>query len=298
MFGYVKLSADATKGEKGIFQTFMCGVCLATKDYSQKARTAVGNDITFLNVLFHSVLEQEVQVEKGRCVSHPITPRPLMKVDEICQKLATANVLLTYLSLDDHAKDEGNFAKKIAKKAFQKDYEKACQRERLLADKLSLECVELARLEEGEATSLDQVCHKSAQLLVHICHSVFGQDCNKFLQDLCYNVGKWVYLIDALDDYDKDKKKGAYNPFLLAYQAECRADLLRGQSGEEVQYAFHSLFFDIRQNLSKLQFKFNRDLSDNILLRGLPMMTKRIMEGKGCDCKRDKTPQITDNIGK
>ena len=236
MFGYVKLSADATKGEKGIFQTFMCGVCLATKDYSQKARTAVGNDITFLNVLFHSVLEQEVQVEKGRCVSHPITPRPLMKVDEICQKLATANVLLTYLSLADHAKDEGNFAKKIAKKAFQKDYEKACQRERLLADKLSLECVELARLEEGEANSLDQVCHKSAQLLVHICHSVFGQDCNKFLQDLCYNVGKWVYLIDAADDFNIDLRKKAYNPFRQFYGEKLDAKAL-----EEIEFLLNAV---------------------------------------------------------
>jgi hypothetical protein len=99
---------------------------------------------------------------------------------------------------------------------------------------------------------------------------------------LFYAIGKWIYLIDALDDYDKDKKKGAYNPFILAYGADNREQLTMGKYAKDVQYVFNALFFDIRENLSHLHFAFNRDLSDNILLRGLPMMTKRIMSG--CDC--------------
>jgi hypothetical protein len=103
-------------------------------------------------------------------------------------------------------------------------------------------------------------------------------------------IGKWIYLIDALDDYDKDVKKGAYNPFVLAYGAADRSELLSGTHAKEVAYIFDSLFFDIKDNLSQLHFRFNRDLSDNILLRGLPMMTKRIMSGCDCNgrCKKQK----------
>ena len=30
-----------------------------------------------------------------------------------------------------------------------------------------------------------------------------------------YYIGRWVYLIDAFDDIEKDRKSGNYNPFLL-----------------------------------------------------------------------------------
>ena len=91
-------------------------------------------------------------------------------------------------------------------------------------------------------------------------------------------------MIDALDDYDKDAQKGGYNPFLLAYKGLNRKALIEGEYGEEVRYIFHSIFFDIRENLSKITFHFNRDLSDNILLRGLPATTQRIM----CGCEQGK----------
>ena len=57
------------------------------------------------------------------------------------------------------------------------------------------------------------------------------------------------------------------------------------QNGEEVEYLFHALFFDIRENLSKIKFRFNRDLSDNILLRGLPAETERVMRAGTCKGK-------------
>ena len=99
-------------------------------------------------------------------------------------------------------------------------------------------------------------------------------------------------MIDALDDYDKDRKKDAYNPFYFAYNAENKQELLKGKRGEEVQFVFHSIFFDIRENLSQIAFPFNRDLSDNILLRGLPKTTKEIMECKQCKKQKEKNTNL------
>ncbi|MBP0955990.1 MAG: dipicolinate synthase subunit B, partial [Oscillospiraceae bacterium] len=36
-------------------------------------------------------------------------------------------------------------------------------------------------------------------------------------RQLFYLIGKWIYLIDAVDDYDKDKKKNCFNVFERAY---------------------------------------------------------------------------------
>ena len=139
---------------------------------------------------------------------------------------------------------------------------------------------------------MDRAADSTANMLAEFSELVLGDKSSANTRNLFYAVGKWIYLIDALDDYDKDIKKGAYNPFVLTYGEKSRTALLYGKHGEDVRFVFHSLFFDIRENLSHLEFRFNRDLVDNVLLRGLPMMTKRIMDGCGASgkCKsKDKT---------
>ena len=148
-------------------------------------------------------------------------------------------------------------------------------------------------IERAQTDSVDRAADATATMLADFSDYALQEKATEYTRNLFYAIGKWIYLIDALDDYDKDKKKGSYNPFVLCYQAESRACLTAGERAEEVQYIFNAIFFDIRENLSQIAFRFNRDLSDNILLRGLPMMTKRIMQGMGCKCRRDKMPQTT-----
>ena len=146
-------------------------------------------------------------------------------------------------------------------------------------------------MENQKTPSIDRAADATATRLAEFSDYALGDKATKQTRNLFYAVGKWIYLIDALDDYDKDKKKGAYNPFVLSYGAESRQALLAGEYGDEVRYVFNAVFFDIRENLSNIEFKFNRDLSDNILLRGLPMVTKKIIEGGSCGkaCKRGVT---------
>ena len=88
-----------------------------------------------------------------------------------------------------------------------------------------------------------------------------------------------MYLIDALDDYDKDKKKRRYNPFALAYGAESKETLLK-EHGEDIAFLFDTLFYGLREDLANIKFYFNRDLTDNVLLRGIPIETGRVMRGE------------------
>ena len=134
-------------------------------------------------------------------------------------------------------------------------------------------------LEKQKTTSIDRAADATATMLAEFSDYALGDKATKQTRNLFYAVGKWIYLIDALDDYDKDKKKGAYNPFVLCYGEESKTALLEGKSGEEVNFIFNAIFFDIRESLTGISFRFNRDLSDNILLRGLPTMTKKVMQG-------------------
>ncbi|MBQ8295249.1 MAG: hypothetical protein IJX87_02310 [Clostridia bacterium] len=295
MFGYVRVDTPYLFiKDQTLYQAMYCGVCKGIAEVcGQAARMGLTYDVTFLSVILHNIAGKDVVIEKQHCLTHCIRSKQMANVDELTRQLGALNTLMVYYKYTDDVQDgDGGKGKRWwFKKGFQKSRRKYPEIERIVRDSM----IEQGKVERAKTDSLDRSADPSATLLADFSDYVLGEKATAHTRGLFYAVGKWVYLIDALDDYDKDRKKGAYNPFALAYKAECRADLLKGKSGEEVRYAFHALFFDIREHLSQIDFKFNRDLSDNILLRGLPMMTKRIMDGRGCDCKRDKTPQITDN---
>lgn len=96
--------------------------------------------------------------------------------------------------------------------------------------------------------------------------------------ELFYYLGKWIYLVDALDDYEKDIAKGDYNPFYLAYGNQPDFGSLIKEAGKDLNFVFSDLFTGIRTNLSRCEFAFNHDLIDNILLRGLPETTLAILK--------------------
>ncbi|MDE5728948.1 MAG: hypothetical protein K2I20_02085, partial [Clostridia bacterium] len=77
-------------------------------------------------------------------------------------------------------------------------------------------------------------------------------------------IGKWVYLIDALDDYDKDVKKGKYNVLFNVYGEKCKAEAVK-KGEKELTFVFDVLFAEMRENLFKIKFNFNHDLTDNII---------------------------------
>ena len=295
MFGYVRVDTPYLFiKDETLYQAMYCGVCKGIAEVcGQTARMGLTYDATFLSVILHNMTGQDVVIEKQHCLTHCIRSKQMANVDELTRQIGALNTVLVYYKYTDDIADgdKGRGKRLLFKKGFQRACKKYPEIERIARESI----IRQAAAEKAKTDSLDRAADASATLLAEFCDYVLGEKATRFTHNLFYAVGKWIYLIDAFDDYDKDKKKGAYNPFLLAYQAECRADLLKGKRGEDVQYVFNSLFFDIRENLSQIQFQFNRDLSDNILLRGLPMMTKRIMEGRGCDCKRDKTPKITNN---
>ena len=66
---------------------------------------------------------------------------------------------------------------------------------------------------------------------------------------------------------------------MLSFEAESREKLMEC-NGEDVRFLFDTLFYGLRESLGGVKFHFNRDLTDNILLRGLPAETARVMKGE------------------
>ena len=60
-----------------------------------------------------------------------------------------------------------------------------------------------------------------------------------------YNLGRWIYLIDAYDDAEKDAKSGNYNPYVVKFgkkAMERKADTV----GKEAEFGLVASLGGIR----------------------------------------------------
>ncbi len=115
---------------------------------------------------------------------------------------------------------------------------------------------------------------------------LLGEYSTPYTQKLFYAIGKWVYLADALDDYDKDVKKKRYNVLYNCCGKSCKTEAI-AECGEEWKFVFDSIFADMRESIANIKFHFNHDLTDNIILRGIPLKTRALFYGNACrnNCK-------------
>ena len=289
MFGYVRTDTPYLYIKDDIlYKAMYCGVCKGIAEVcGHTARMGLSYDVTFLSVLLHNVAGEDVKIERSHCLTHCIRAREMANVDEMTRQIGALNTILVYYKYTDDIADgdRGRGKRLWFKKGFKRARKKYPEIERIVRENLAAQ----ERAEKAKTDSVDRAADATANMIAAFSDHVLGVKATQYTHDLCYALGKWIYLIDALDDYDKDIKKGAYNPFYLAYRKESRKALLESENGDEVRFVFNAIFFDIRENLSHITFRFNRDLSDNVLLRGLPAMTNRIMSG--CDCngrKKDK----------
>ena len=83
-------------------------------------------------------------------------------------------------------------------------------------------------MERERIPSLDEPSGASGELLAAVIRYApsLPQTEKTAAEWMFWNLGKWVYLLDAWDDLSKDAKSGAYNPFLLSKKDAAGAEFL------------------------------------------------------------------------
>ena len=276
MFGYVKPDNPYLyMKDDTLYKALYCGVCKSIgKTCGQCARFSLTYDIAFMSAVIHNLLGEDVKIERKHCVIHWITKRPIAQNDKITEALACLNVILAYYKVLDDLNDNGRG--RGFKLFLSKGYKRACKNYPALDKIVKDNYFELANLEKSGEKSIDKICDPFAKMLQQLSEQLLGETASESSSNFFYNLGKWIYLIDALDDYDKDVKKGNYNPFYSAYGASDYSKL-RQEKGEEISFIMSSVLFGIEDNLKGLKFRFNADLIRNIAQRGTMQKTKAVL---------------------
>lgn len=290
MFGYVQYDKpNLYIKDFELHRAMYCGVCKGIgATCGQTARFALSYDAAFFSVILHNLKNTDVVVEKQSCFTKCFKKHPIAAVDELTEAVACMNTVLTYYKLTDDVEDEKKGG--VRRKFFKKSFRRAAKRYPRMAEIVGKNMRLQSEREKNGCDSLDVAADATATMMSELSRYILEDYATEKTDALFYDIGKWIYLIDAADDYDKDIKKGNYNPFFVSYGCKNKEILLK-EHKEDLRFLFNTLFYDMRENLSKIRFYFNRDLIDNILLRGLPFRTETIVFKCPCPKKTEKNKE-------
>lgn len=279
MFGYVRYDLpNLLIKDFMLYKALYCGLCKSIgAACGQRARLGLTYDVTFLSALLHNMTGTDIRVERQNCFEHAIRKRPIAAVDDLTMELGALNTVLTYYKLADDVTDGSGG--RVKRAWFRKGCKRARKRYPALVALVEEFVAAQAAVEKKRSSSPDEAAEPTAQLMRNLSVHFLKEKSSSASEELFYAVGKWVYLIDALDDYEKDVKKKRYNPFVFAYGSMTRAELMQA-NGQEIAFLFDTLFYSMREGLAGVKFYFNRDLTDNVILRGIPLETARVMKGE------------------
>lgn len=221
MFGYVLPNrAKLAPEDLAAYQALYCGLCHSLKRRCGfAARFVLNYDFTFLAMVLADPT-QTVETVHKRCVACPIKGKDLCPGGEHLDLCADESVILTWWKLRDSVRDEGFFkalAPRFLSLLLRPAYGRA-KRARPAFDALvRSELDALHTLEEAKCESMDSVAHTFAALLQGAGGESADSVRRRTVGELLYHLGRWIYLVDAWDDLEKDQKEGTYNPLLYRF---------------------------------------------------------------------------------
>lgn len=76
---------------------------------------------------------------------------------------------------------------------------------------------DLRRLEAERCPSMDRAADTSSRMTAAVVPRT-GDTRERILHQMFYQIGRWIYLVDAVQDIQKDMEENSYNPVVLRYE--------------------------------------------------------------------------------
>lgn len=287
MFGYVMANKPELKiREFDRYKGYYCGLCRQLKRRNGRlSQLTLTYDMTFLILLLSSLYEPAEREERHRCMIHP-GKKQKMLCNEITDYAADMNVLLSYYHFKDDWKDEKKVSGLFGMGAFARRAEKIAgkypEKSRVIRDKLA----DLTELEGQNETRPDVISRPFGELMAELF--CYRQDAfAEILRRFGFFLGKYIYLMDAYMDLEKDQKNGSFNPFASVWEgADQEADRDGEATGKEefegrIMQMLEGTMREAVVEFEKLPLEMDLPILRNILYEGVKIpLIKRKQESE------------------
>lgn len=299
MFGYLKPVREELKiREYELYKSVYCGLCKHLgKDYGIISRFTLSYDCTVLAMLYLSLTDDRLSVNKGRCVFNPAKKCLFCDCSGEGFRFAGAvSVIMSYYKLVDAIEDSGFFKRNCArflKFLIKRSFKKALRAYPEINKNVKL-MMDQQHDAEKTGCAIDKAAEPTAKMLSELCISILPDDSGKqkILSAFGYYIGRWIYIMDAADDLEKDVKHNNFNPF---------KDRLKGNINETMLYCNDVLNMTVSQIVlayDLLELNAYKEILDNVIYNGLSFQQKYCLfdkrRSKKCRKKnRDYYPYLS-----
>jgi hypothetical protein len=279
LFGYVTpLKAEMKVKDWARFKCYYCGLCChIKKEFGNIPRMSLNYDMTFLGLLLDALNPEEITVLKHRCVLHPTEKKTVITNNKALSYAAAMNISLFYYKLLDDVQDDKNIKSTLLSMLLSPYKRKFSSSITVINNSISQYLNKLSILENSKSfSSIDEICDPFSSLVGIIMRDYpyeLNDDCPELrntLYNLGYSIGKWIYLIDALDDLMSDIEKKKFNPLAFLYNKESLSyDEFIELIKPKMEFTILNCGYTCRENLEKLNLARNKDILYNIIELGL-----------------------------
>ena len=231
MFGYVNINRNELSDEnKKIYQGYYCGLCQKLKEVSgRKGQMLLNYDMTFLVVLLTGLYELEDKSTDFVCALHP-TKKRTARINEATEYAADYNRIMA------------KYPRQV--KAVETYIE------------------ELGKAEDAQESNIDKISGLTGTMLGEIFawrEDIWAEELRYF----GFYLGKFVYLMDAYEDFETDKRKNAYNVFRVQRKEDMQ------NLDTFVKLLLTSMMSECAKSFERLPILMHADILRNVLYSGV-----------------------------
>ena len=284
MFGYVKVDKPEMKvKEYEAYRALYCSLCKAMrKHFGFFISLTLSYDITFLLLARLSFSGCIPSFKKGRCQYNPTKKcNYCSNSNEELKYAAAVSVMLTYFKIKDNITD-GSFFKILPMYLVWPLVTLKYKKAKKMYSEIALiieECMQKqAETENKKSIITDEAAHSSADALGKIM-SYGLTDERGDIYKFGYGTGKWVYLIDALDDLQDDIKDESYNVFALKHNLKTADDITEEIKQSIIATINMSHAYSV-EAWERIKTKSLSPIVENVLYNGITVTMNNVFERK------------------
>lgn len=262
MFGYIlPNTGDLTQEQTQRYKSLYCGLCRALQqNYGAAGRATLTYDMTFLVMLLSSLYEPQEQSGNSRCVAHPSHRHPFVRSDA-ADYCAAMNVALTYHNCLDDWNDDKKLRRLAVARLLEDNWQSISAAWPRQCQAITQSLRELAQLEKENCQNPDLPANCFGQLMGELFVWKPQDHWAETLRQCGSALGRFIYMMDAALDLEKDEKSGSYNPL--------RELAAQGKATGDFRQLLVLLIAECTQQFEKLPLCQDVDILRNILYSGI-----------------------------
>ena len=315
--------------EYEVYTGYYCGVCKSIgRRYGQLPRMVLSYDAAFLAILLASLSDESDTPVQEHCIAHPVIKKKTVIRNRAIDYAGDVMLILAWYKLADDAADEGKAYAKPVMLMMKRIFRRLNSLYPKLCSSVKCHLSALSALEREKCASIDMAAEAFSKIMEDIftegLQAVYGSDppqqtspgadrsdygisgasgmqngpcgfaspgsdTRELLARAGYHLGKWVYMIDAVDDIEENIESGAYNPLLFRFKFDAAnetADEFRARIEPDLRFNLYHYLAMLSRCTDSLDIRKNAGIIENVIYFGLNRKTEEII------MRTDKDKQI------